>query len=82
MAMEIRYSALAPTERVVQVDEQDLAALNEILVDCFITHLKYGKIDPPVNDFEQKAVALCHRYSVDPNDQRSRVTFFKALLGQ
>ena len=78
--MEIQFKALAPVDRTVDVDEVDLATVDEILRESFLGILPYSDVSLPINGWEVKAKNLLEKYGVDPTDKRSRQTFFQAIL--
>jgi hypothetical protein len=80
--MEIQFKALSPVDRTVEVDEVDLATVDEILKESFLGILPYSDVSLPINGWEVKAKNLLEKYGVDPTDKRSRQTFFQALLGK
>ena len=80
--MEIQFKALAPVDRTVEVDEVDLATVDEILRESFLGILPYSDVSLPINGWEVKAKNLLEKYGVDPTDKRSRQTFFQAILGK
>jgi hypothetical protein len=80
MALEIQFKALAPVDRTVELNDVDLATVDEIIRESFLGILPYSDVSMPINGWEVKAKNLLDKYGVDPTDKRSRQTFFQAIL--
>jgi hypothetical protein len=82
--MEIRYSTLAPVERVVQIDETDLAALYDILADYFLSMLPYLEMNRSMEyQPEKKAIAeFAKKFGVPIDHPPSLTAFYCAALGR
>jgi hypothetical protein len=82
--MEVRFSSLAPSTRVVDIDEADMAALYDVVADYFLSMLpfielnKYNLYSP-----EKTAIAdFASKYGVPVDHPPSLVNFYRAALGR
>jgi hypothetical protein len=82
--MEVRFSCLAPSTRVVNIDEEDMAALYDILANYFLSmlpHLEFGRGLEYLP--ERKAIRdFAEKYGVPHDHPESLTNFFRAALGR
>ena len=84
VVMEVRFTSLAPSTRVVNIDEADMAALYDIMADYFLGMLPHLELNK-YNSFmtERTAIAdFASKYGVPVDHSPSVVNFFRAALGR
>jgi hypothetical protein len=80
--MQVQFEGYSRQNRTVEFDEADLATLNDILRDVFITHVEFGCYDRSryITPDNQKILDLCDKYGVDGDYTKDRVSFYEAIL--
>ena len=84
MAMEVRYTGLAPTDIQLNVSEEDMAAVYDIVVNYFFSMLPHLELNK-YNSFmpEKTAIAdFASKYGVPVDHPTSLVNFYRAVLGR
>jgi hypothetical protein len=81
--MQVQFEGHSRQDRTVEFDEADLATLNDIILDVFITHIEFGCYDRGkyISSDSQRILEICDKYGVDGDYTKDRVSFYKALLG-
>jgi CO dehydrogenase/acetyl-CoA synthase alpha subunit len=82
--MEVRFSSLAPSTRVVDIDEADMAALYDLVADYFLSMLPFMELNK-YNAYMQEKVAIADfasKYGVPVDHAPSLVNFYRAALGR
>ena len=83
--MKVSFTGFVPQAREVELDESDLAVLNDLLRSVFINHVTYGTFSEGRSSaFKENrtVLELCEKYGVDGTYDKDRVAFFKAVLGE
>jgi hypothetical protein len=82
--MEVRYTGLAPSTRVVDIDEADMAALYDIVADYFLSMLPYIELNKyNIYTPEKTAIAdFASKFGVPIDHPASLVNFYRAALGR
>lgn len=81
--MKITFPALITQDVTREIDEEDLAVLNDLLVDSFLTTVQYATFSNVYpSPFERKVIAICEKYGVNPAYPEYRLSFFRAVLGK
>ncbi len=82
--MEVRFSCLAPSTRVVDIDEKDMAALYDIVADYFLStlpHIEFGRSTEYMP--ERKAIRdFAQKHGVPYDHPQSLANFYRAALGR
>ena len=79
--MEITYEYPTTDTKTVCLDEEDLAALTDILRESFVDRLKVVGLAYPYLDYEAKLVEMCNKYNVNHESKLEVTSFFRAVLG-
>jgi hypothetical protein len=81
--MQVQFEGYSRQNRTVEFDEADLASLNDILHEVFVTHVEFGCYDWSryISSVDQKILDLCDKYGVDGDYAKDRTAFYKAILG-
>ncbi len=85
MAVQIRFSCLAPSTRVADIDEADMAALYDILADYFLSMLPHIEMSSGSMDYmpEKRAIRdFAEKYGVPSDHPESLANFYRAVLGK
>jgi hypothetical protein len=84
MAVQVRFTSLAPSTRVIDIDEADMAALYDIVADYFVSmlpHLEFGRSLEYLP--ERKAIRdFAEKHGVPHDHPESLTNFFRAALGR
>lgn len=83
--MEVQFSCLAPSTRVVNLDEAEMAALYDIVADYFLSMLPHLDMRSSALTYmkEQKAIRdFAEKYGVPHNHPDSLANFYRAALGR
>lgn len=78
--MEITFEVPSTESRTIQVQEEDLALLNDIIRHLAIRHLEVSPLALAYFPEEKQVVELCLKYGIDPEQKGGVVNFFRALL--
>ena len=79
--MEITYEYPTPGTKTVNFDEEDLAALTDIIRESFVDRLRVIGLSHPCFDYEEKLIEMCDKYNVNHKSKLEVTGFFKAALG-
>ena len=79
--MEITYEYPTTDTKTVSFDEEDLAALTDILRESFVDRLRVIGLSYPCNDYEAKLIEMCNKYNVNHESKLEVTGFFRAVLG-
>ena len=83
--MEVRFSCLAPSTRVINIDEADMAALYDIVADYFVGMLPHLELNSRTVEYmpERKAIRdFAQKHGVPYDHPESLTNFFRAALGR
>ena len=83
--MEVRFTSLAPSTRVVDIDEADMAALYDIVADYFVGMLPHLELNSRTVEYmpERKAIRdFAQKHGVPYDHPESLTNFFRAALGR
>ena len=83
--MEVRFTSLAPSTRVVNVDEADMAELYDIMADYFVGMLPHLELNSRTVEYipERKAIRdFAQKHGVPYDHPESLTNFFRAALGR
>lgn len=79
--MEVSYQKVSSTAETVDIDDEDVMALQEIAKASFVDRIRVIGMHNPLLNGEKQAKAICEKYGVDPDSKVSVVNFLKAALG-
>jgi hypothetical protein len=85
MAVQVRFTSLAPSTRVVDIDEADMAALYDIVVDYFVGMLPHLDLNTRSVEYmeDRKAIRdFAQKHGVPYDHPESLTNFFRAALGR
>lgn len=79
--MKVNFKGHSPTNREVELTNEDLANLFKIMCETFLTHIEYGnfKSSHPLGD-ERNIIELCAKYEVDYRYTPDRLAFISSIL--
>lgn len=83
MALEVRYTGLAPTDIKLDVSEEDLAKVYNVVVDYFLSVLPYVELTK-YSSYTRETTAVADfaaKYGVPVDHPSSLVNFYRAMLG-
>jgi hypothetical protein len=79
--MNIKFKGHSPTEREVEITQQEIFQLFEMMREQFENHITYGRFNHCYPDrLEKTIVDFCNSHSVDVEYDKDRVAFFAAIL--
>ena len=80
--MNIKFKGHSPTEREVELSQQELHTLFEIMRKEFKEHITYSRFLKSYSptQTEISIVDFCNSHSVDVEYDKDRVAFFTAIL--
>ena len=79
--MEITHKYPTTGTKTVNFDEEDLAALTDIVRESFVDRLRVIGLSYPCIDYEEKLIEMCNKYDVNHKSKLEVTYFFKAALG-
>jgi len=80
--MEITYEYHpAICTKTVNIDEEDLAALTDVVKESFVDRLRVIGLSHPHLDYEKKLIEVCNKYNVNHGSKLEITSFFRAALG-
>jgi hypothetical protein len=79
--MKIKFNGHSPSEREVEISQEELSELFKVMCNHFLTHIEYGtfKSRYPFDD-EEKIASLCEKHQVDVNYTPDRLSFFREIV--
>ena len=83
--MEVRFTGLAPTERVLNLAEEDLAEVYDLLADYLLSMIPFMELGTPGRyqpHPQKQIIELCKKYDIPHDHPASVATFFRAVLGR
>ena len=79
--MKINFTGHSPSQREVELSQQELSLLFEVMKQKFLDHIEYGKFNYSYPTADQLAVTkLCDDHQVDVDYEKDRVAFFTAIV--
>jgi hypothetical protein len=80
--MNIKFKGHSPTDREVEITQQELFQLFEIMRREFKEHITYARFRDCYSptQTEKNIVDFCNSHSVDVEYDKDRVAFFSAIL--
>jgi len=80
--MNIKFKGHSPTEREVELSQQELHTLFEIMRREFKEHITYSRFRESYSptQTEKSIVDFCNSHSVDVEYDKDRIAFFGAIL--
>lgn len=85
MAMEVQFSGLVPATRTVNLSSEDLVALNQVVVDYFLSILPHTELSERTCQYDDTRAAIrdfAIKFGVDPTHSETLVNFYSAVLQQ
>ena len=79
--MKINFTGHSPSQREVELSQQELSLLFEVMKLKFLDHIEYGKFNYSFPSEDQVSITkLCNDHQVDVDYGKDRVAFFQAIL--
>jgi hypothetical protein len=79
--MNIKFKGHSPTEREIEITQQEIFQLFEMMRKAFEDHITYGRFNHSYPDcLEKTIVDFCNSHSVDVEYDKDRVAFFTEIV--
>jgi len=79
--MKITFNGHSPTEREVELSQQELHTLFEVMKQKFLDHIEFGTYDGySYNAESKKIMKLCEAHNVDVAYTKDRLAFFTSIV--
>ncbi len=80
--MKITFQGHSPTERQVELTQQELFQLFELMKKSLLDDVEYGKFDGYsfYGEKDKKIMKLCETHNVDVAYTKDRLNFFKSIV--
>ena len=81
--MKINFTGHSPSQREVELSQQELSLLFEVMKQKFLDHIEYGKFNYSFPSEDQVSITkLCNDHQVDVDYEKDRVAFFTSIIEQ
>jgi len=80
--MKITFQGHSPTERQVELTQQELFQLFEVMKESLLDNVEYGQFDgySLYNEKSMKIMELCETHNVDVAYSKDRLAFFTEII--
>ena len=79
--MKINFTGHSPSQREVELSQQELSLLFEVMKQKFLDHIEFSKFNYSFPSDDQLAVTkLCDDHQVDVCYEKDRLAFFQAIM--
>ena len=80
--MKITFQGHSPTERQVELSQQELFQLFEVMKQSLIDTVEFGTFDGYsfYGEKDEKIMELCETHNVDVAYTKDRLNFFKSIV--
>ena len=80
--MKITFQGHSPTERQVELTQQELFQLFEAMKESLLDDVEYGQFEGYsfYNEKSKKIMKLCETHNVDVNYAKDRLNFFTEIV--
>jgi hypothetical protein len=80
--MKITFQGHSPTERQVELTQQELFQLFEVMKESLLDNVEYGQFEGYsfYNEKTMKIMKLCETHNVDVNYAKDRLNFFTEII--